>query len=69
MHKNKSLGLSGRWMALHEPPHEHVILTVRVFHQAGFTTHRSVVSAWHDKSVSLPGLLFVVYIGGPISVV
>lgn len=56
-------------MALHEPPDEHVILTVRVFHQVGFTTHRSVVSAWHDKSVSLPGLLFVVYIGGPISVV
>lgn len=69
MHKNNSLGLFGRWMTLHEPPNEHVILTVRVFHQGGFTTHRSVVSAWHDKSVSLPGLLFVVYIGGPISVV
>lgn len=69
MHKNKSLGLSRRWMALHEPPNEHVILTVRVFHQVGFTMYRSVVSAWHDKLVSLPGLLFVVYIGGPTSVV
>ena len=45
----------------------HVVLTAEALHQADSTALRSAASAWHDKLASLPELLLVVNIGGPIS--
>ncbi|KAJ7981195.1 Mitochondrial fission protein ELM1 [Quillaja saponaria] len=54
-----------RWITPHEPPDNHVVLTVGALHQIDFATLRNAASAWHDEFASLPKPVLVVNIGGP----
>ncbi|KAJ6671740.1 hypothetical protein OIU85_015483 [Salix viminalis] len=54
-----------KWITPHEPPDQHVVLTVGALHQIDFAALRSAASTWHDEFAPLPKPLLVVNIGGP----
>ncbi|KAJ7948019.1 Mitochondrial fission protein ELM1 [Quillaja saponaria] len=53
------------WITPHEPPDNHVVLTVGALHQIDFATLHNSASAWHDEFAPLPKPLLVVNTGGP----
>lgn len=54
-----------KWITPHEPPQNHVVLTVGALHQIDSAVLRSSANAWHDEFAPLPKPLLVVNIGGP----
>ncbi|KAL1558242.1 serine/threonine protein kinase [Salvia divinorum] len=54
-----------KWITPHDPPADHVVLTVGALHQIDSAILRSEANAWHHEFAPLPKPLLVVNIGGP----